>query len=763
MGMDRTLCSAGGKGAGRGAARCALLCFLCAFASFGPFLFQDGGFFRVWADFNWQQVPFGMALRNALAGGNIGGWCWSYELGMSTIQAFSFYALGSPFYWITLPFPAAMYPYLVGWVYLLKYTIAGVTAYLYIRRFVSQDRSAVIGALMYAFSAFQAANLMYYHFHDAVALFPLMLIGIERVLENPEDRGALVFAVFLNGLCNYYFLVTEAVFCFLYLLFRCLDGGRERRGLVRNLGNCLLCGAWGAGMAAVLLLPSALFVLGTPRARAAFSLGDLWGGFRRMLFTLRGFLLPGDTQAWQSAFYVDEFHSVAAWLPMAGISLAAASLRRRDWLGRLLPALWIIALSPLLSSGFLLFTEYSGRWLFTLTLMMALASARVIDAEKEYPAGKCLWGALAGTAVYVAAVYLLSARQTGAALLVFAPGRFLLFGGIALAGIAALLLLRRFGGLQSPAVTAVLCLFCAGTTCLTLFLYRSYAGDGTNPTNVKLGAQLEVIDDQYRYALANNQEMLPGGGSGLTVFSSAISKGTREFDSLFGYSGANHSLDKSLVRGLQELLAGRFNLVRGTSPFPTEQAVSADGVNAIVVGVDACPIGFAVDGCILREELMSIPEGDRGAALLYAAVIDPEEADAVSGTAPLLRADEIPYTEDFSAQVIRNRENAVKNFSRDSGGFRCTTDFDRDRLVYFSVPDDGGWTAFIDGKKQGILPSAGMMLLPVPSGTHEIVFSYVTPGFTAGLTVSAACWALFLLYLLLRRRGKRLTPPESAG
>ena len=112
-----------------GGLRCAILCALCAFLSFVPFLFQDGGFFHVWADFNSQQIPFGMALHHALEDLNPGGWTWSYELGMSTIQAFSFYGMGSPFYWISLPFPAAWYPSLTGWIYILKYTVAGVTAY----------------------------------------------------------------------------------------------------------------------------------------------------------------------------------------------------------------------------------------------------------------------------------------------------------------------------------------------------------------------------------------------------------------------------------------------------------------------------------------------------------------------------------------------------------------------------------------------------------------------------------------------------------
>ena len=45
-----------------GGIQCALICALCAAVSFIPFLFQNGGFFHVWSDFNWQQVPFGMAV-----------------------------------------------------------------------------------------------------------------------------------------------------------------------------------------------------------------------------------------------------------------------------------------------------------------------------------------------------------------------------------------------------------------------------------------------------------------------------------------------------------------------------------------------------------------------------------------------------------------------------------------------------------------------------------------------------------------------------
>ena len=98
------------------------------------------------------------------------------------------------------------------------------------------------------------------------------------------------------------------------------------------------------------------------------------------------------------------------------------------------------------------------------------------------------------------------------------------------------------------------------------------------------------------------------------------------------------------------------------------------------------------------------------------------------------------------------------NFERDNRGFRCVSDYTEPRAVYFSVPDEGGWTAKIDGEKQEILPSAGMMILRVPAGHHEIEFTYVTPGYPAGKIISLAAIAAFILYEILhriRKAGKR--------
>ena len=733
-----------------GGLQCALLCALCASVSFAPFLFRDGGFFHVWSDFNAQQIPFGMALHNALDGLNPGGWTWSYDLGMSTIQAFSFYAMGSPFYWVSLLFPVSWYPMLTGWIYILKYTAAGVAAYYYIRRFTKGETGAIVGALMYAFSAFQSTNLMFYHFHDVVALFPLLLTGMEKVLENPRSRGFLIIAVFINALNNYYFFVLEAVFCVGYFLFRAFGReGKTIRRIGRDCLNCLLCGIWGMAMAAILLVPSILYILQSPRADRSVTAADLFWDFRWLAFTVRGLLLPGDTMAFQSAFYSEEYGSVAAWLPTAGLGLCLAyllknKLKRGTWLSRMIPVLLLMSASPVLSSVFLLFREVTYRWWFMMVLLTALAGAKVIDEEKKYPVKKCLAFYFLLVFIFCAGIITVHAVRPDMGFL-NEPGRFMAYGGIALGGILLLLLLCRFGKLNSRMTVATVCLMCAGTTVLTLNCYRMKDDFAEQKTYLERGMQLEVLDPQYRYNLANNQIMLPGGGSGLTVFSSTLSKGEREFDLLFDFGSRNHSMDKTLIRGLPELFAAKYRFSSDPEGQIPVGQVMENGEILYVLQQDACPIGFAMDHYILRDQLAEIREEKRGVALLYAAVIDPEEEEKISDLCTNLSPEQIPLEDDLSGIVAKNTKNRVSNFERDSRGFRCTSDYTEPRMVYFSVPNEGGWTATVDGTEQEILSSAGMMLLRVPAGRHEIEFAYSTPGYSAGRIISLTAAAIFVL------------------
>ena len=134
-------------------------------------------------------------------------WNWGLDIGSDLVSSMSFYNLGSPFFWLSLIFPPQSFPgSLAG--SLRSNMRCRVTSYLFFQRYVSR-RSAFLGSMLYAFSGFQCCNLRFYHFHDVVALFPLLVVGLDLLLRE-KRRGFFLAAVAINALANYFSLSEKS-------------------------------------------------------------------------------------------------------------------------------------------------------------------------------------------------------------------------------------------------------------------------------------------------------------------------------------------------------------------------------------------------------------------------------------------------------------------------------------------------------------------------------------------------------------------------
>lgn len=180
-----------------------LIYFLLGIVVFLPFIIQDKGFFVITDDYNYQQIVFNVYCNRAIKQGNVL-WDWNTDLGGSFIGNYAFYSVGSPFFWLMCLFPSELVPYAMGPLLGLKYGVAGFTAYLYLKRHIKGELLAAVGGVLYAFSGFQAANLLF-HFQDAIAFFPLLLIGMEKLIDE-KKKGQFALAVALNATTNYFFL-----------------------------------------------------------------------------------------------------------------------------------------------------------------------------------------------------------------------------------------------------------------------------------------------------------------------------------------------------------------------------------------------------------------------------------------------------------------------------------------------------------------------------------------------------------------------------
>jgi uncharacterized membrane protein YfhO len=81
-----------------------------------------------------------------------------------------------------------------------------------------------------------------------------------------------------------------------------------------------------------------------------------------------------------------------------------------------------------------------------------------------------------------------------------------------------------------------------------------------------------------------------------------------------------------------------------------------------------------------------------------------------------------------------------------------TIDVSEEGRLVLSIPDLSGWTLYVDGNVTPVESFMGALAsVTLPEGTHSIRLTYRTQGLPLGAAVSAACVALFLLTMFIRR------------
>lgn len=360
-----------------------LLGLITASAFFIPFILNGDGYFIFFGDFNVQQIPFYQYCHQAVRSGDIF-WSWNTDLGANFIGSYSFYLLGSPFFWLTLPFPNWFVPYLMGPLLILKFACASLTAYMFIRRFTARPQSAMIGGLIYAFSGFSVYNIFFNHFHEAIVFFPLLLLSIELFLSE-RRRGLIICSVFICCLSNYYFFFGMVIFTVLYWLVRTFSKSFKFKlsDFLLMLFECIV----GVALTAVILLPTVIEVMQNSRINDMLTGWDTVTYYNGQMFynIIQCFFFPPDLPA-RPVFFPNaavRWASLGGWLPlfgMVGTVTWLLSQKKGTWLRRLLGILIVIALIPGLNSVFSLFNiTYYARWFYMPLLMMSLATALSLE------------------------------------------------------------------------------------------------------------------------------------------------------------------------------------------------------------------------------------------------------------------------------------------------------------------------------------------------------------------------------------------------
>lgn len=756
-----------------------------SFLFFIPFILFDNGYFLFYGDFNVQQVPFYQMCHDAIRSGNVG-WSWTTDLGANFIGSYSFYLLGSPFFWLTIPFPSAAVPYLMGPLLILKFGCASLTGYIYLRRYMKDPDYAVIGGMLYAFSGFSVYNIFFNHFHEAIVFFPLLLWAMDEYMYK-RRRGLFAFMVFVCCFVNYYFFTGQVVFTLLYGFTRLLCGNWKisLRDFLLLLAEAVI----GVLMACVLLIPTVLAVLQNPRVNDPPQGWNalLYDWNQRYIHILECFFFPPDIPA-RPNFTPDseaKWASLGAWLPLFSMTgvIGFLQMRRRHWLKKLLGILFLMAFVPVLNSLFqLLNASYYARWFYMLTLMMSFATVYSLqyDAVDWRRAIHWTLGITLGIALPIGLMWKTSDTNGTSATTIGLedyPTRFWSYVAIALLSLTLLVIILKFyrrdkkkfirycfGGISVVTVVYALFFIALGKT----------QSDDTHqeiiPYSLNAGKDIDLPDTRNCridvYDGMDNQAMywqIPT----IQAFHSIVPGSVMEFYPSIGVQRDVGSRPDVKYYGLRGLTSCRwlFDPVKSGKSFAgeskTDPAMPGWSYYATQNGFDIyqndyyIPMGFSYDYYITRSEYNQVPTDSRNLIMLKAIVIPDGDVQKYSG---ILKhySDYALFTdsqEEYFQNCLARKSMSCSEFSRDNGGFSAKITTDTERVVFFSVPWEGGWTATVNGKTVQIEKvNVGFMAVTVPAGTSEIRFNYTTPGLTIGALVTLGGILLLLLYLFLTRR-----------
>lgn len=775
------------------------LCALTAAIFFLPFYILDGGFFHYAGDFNSQQISFYRYMNgfvkgagypdSAFAGAPRNTFSWATDLGSGVMNAYSFYLYGSPFFWLSVLLPQSWLPYMMVPLLVLKFGVAGGGAYLYLRRYVKNANYAVLGACLYALSGFAVYNVFFNHFVDVVALFPYLLWALDEAIY--EDRhGLFAFWVAVNLLNNYFFFVGQVIFLCIY--FVCKLTAKDFRLTGRKFGHLLWESVLGVAMGCLLLFPAVLSLLQNPRT---IDLSSGWGFLtyakvQQYLAILLSWILPPDspylTSVWSEG--VIKWTSMTAYLPLCSLAGAMAYWRSRkaDSKKRIVAVCAVCALVPVLNSAFYaLNSSYYARWYYMPTLILAAMTVNALedpDIDLDAPARGIGWIMLA-TLIFAVVPVRDDTTETWSFGVLKNPGQFFVVLGFGLLGLMLYRVLcskwrqdSRFAQRMTAAVLVFACAFTMVHIGIGKFGQWHTDSDLVEQDTNALLLKNDLPEGDYRidtYKIHDNIGMWLDK-SCLQYFGSTAAPSILSFYPGLGVKRDVRSEPEITNYALRGLLSVEYLI---TTPEKRESFEDeADAGWTYLADVDGytlyhndnyVPMGFTYDYYVTEATYEASIKTLRSNLLMRALVLTDEDVAQYGKyltELPDEMLEELHY-DSYTQDCADRRAHSCSVFQMNNAGFHAEITLEKQNLVFFSVPYDDGFTAYVNGEKTDILQvDEGLMAVLCPAGASSIDFVYQAAGLSASRVVTAVAipvWVVYVAYFVRRKRRSTGTPAEE--
>lgn len=740
-----------------------ILAFLVELLLFLPISLRDamlGQPFHYAGDYNSQSMLFWQYANQFIKDG--GSFSWETELGSGFVNSYSYYMLGSPFFWASLWIPSKWMPWAMVPLFCFKFAFAGAGGYLWAKRWVKNPQYAMLAGMLYAFCGYNIYSIFYDSFVDVTALFPYLLAALDDAIID-KRRGCFSIWVAVSLLINYYFFIGEAIFLILY--FICMLLGKKYILTGKLFLRMAVETVLGIAMGAVLVIPAALSLMQNPRISSFLNDYDfiVYGEPQKYMAIFASMFIMPDAPYQNTLFSQSgtQWQNVCAYLPVVGITGGVALCRaeRKHPFARVMKFCIICAFVPMLNAIFTLENAtYYARWYYMPILILCGATAMVLDNDELYQAEwKDAWKTVfICTAAFVALELVPSnVELLGLKLGVTSSASiFWILWGISIAGVVLCGFVckkyrktEKYISVMMSSVMVFSFIYGEAHMLLTRYVTDTDTGEHTWYAGYEdLDNVAKLLPQGEWYRIDSNtitNYNLALGFSSEDFFSSTVSPGIFSFYMEAGHGRTVMPLDGQPNYALRSLLGVKYLMVGAED----EKAWSADASgtkvtinnsnagNALQLLKDSedttdtvytpqewavnweergrteetivyenqnfIPMGFAYDYYITKDQLADVDADVRSNLLLKAIVLNDEQVGKYGDILQPLPEKEFQNLtyEAFKEDCADRREQTADTFETNNYGFTATTSFDTDELVFFSVPyEKNAFTATVNGE-----------------------------------------------------------------
>lgn len=727
------------------------------------------------SDFAAQQIPFIMETKRMLSSGTPF-WSWNTYLGNNFIGSFSFYTLTSPFVWINCLFPNEWIVKSLFLTLILKCICAFLASYVYFRKMQIGKETSCIGGLLYALSSYTITNLYYYHFFEPLIVFPLLLWSIERYLKNYRySSTSLVLLSFATAFINFYFSICSFIAAAVYAIFR-LFSKETNLSIMRIVVGIFLV-ILGVLMDAAILFPSLIKVMDSSRTDN-LSFGESYSWLMILIERSRNLFMPQIIEGGTSLFRYTGYYSTGVCIPLFGMLPAMLYCVRnpKSWMTSLLMFYVFLYITPF-NSIFSLFTDsYYTRWGYALVLVIILLTLKQIESGKGTKVRFIFFYSCVAFLVFIAAIHRHGVERENEAVEII----FFCYALLLLVNIVSLFIV--YGRRQSNKTILFSIFFCSSLQMAIYFSLR------TDLYSQYVWNKKKCVEQKKYSTFGNDIDRF------FDVENLPVNIDNTEYRTLFIPSGpnlgmmTNRACDLSF-HSVQNFETERLVLAADTGKhlvncphtcnqrsyyaltsvkdvyfFEGEDSTQLNVLNVslrettdryqIFENLDYIPFGFTYDSYIPESRIDSlneiVPKEDVPLQLL-ANIAVPKEYETVFSNH--LKQGELLASPDIDSLLNCRRKVCSSTFVGTSTGFTSEIDMPKDNFVFYSVPSEKGFTAYVDGNETPIYPvNLGLSSILVPKGKHRVEFYFIPRGFRIGLFLSGGSLLLLCLISLFEHR-----------